>query len=345
MEQADGDRTKVAFFEAEHWEEDYITEKLDSNFDFAFFKEPLSQDNVDQAKEFEVISPFIYSEIDRSVIEQLPKLRLIATRSTGFDHIDVRFCVEKNIAISNVPTYGTNTVAEHTFALILALSRKILPSVERTRRGNFNLENLMGFDLKNRTLGVVGAGHIGQNVIKIGHGFQMDILVYDTKLNQLLAKELDFKYASLNDLLEKSDVITLHAPYNPHTHHMINRKNIGLIKRGAIVINTSRGGLIETAALVEALQKGKLAGVGLDVIEEEGLIKEERELLSHKREREELQIALESHLLLFRDDAIITPHNAFNSKEAVLRILDTTISNIESFVENKPQNTIILKAA
>ncbi|HZD59936.1 MAG TPA: hydroxyacid dehydrogenase [Anaerolineae bacterium] len=338
-------RAKVAFFEIEPWEQAYITEHMDREMEFAFFSDPLTIDNVELARPFEIISPFIYSDLSREVIEQLPNLSFIATRSTGFDHIDISACRERNIEISNVPSYGENTVAEHTFSLILALSRKILPSAERTRRGNFNLEGLRGFDLKGKTIGIIGAGHIGQHVIRIAHGFDMNILVFDVRRDELLAKNLGFKYADLDELLATSDIITLHAPYNPYTHHLINRRNIHRIKRGAILINTSRGGLVETAALVEALNEGILVGVGLDVLEEEGLIKEESQLLSHEFPHERLRIALETHLLLFRDDVIITPHNAFNSVEAVQRIIDTTIANINALVAGKPQNIISLKAA
>lgn len=337
--------TKIAFFEIEPWEETYIKDHLGADLETSFAPDPLTIDNVDIAKGYEIISPFIYSDISRDVIDQLPDLRMIATRSTGFDHIDLIACQERNITISNVPSYGENTVAEHTFALILALSRKILPSVERTRRGNFDLEGLRGVDLKSKTIGVIGAGHIGQHVMRIARGFEMDIVVFDVRQDELLAKSLGFRYAPLDELLRISDIITLHAPYNPHTHHMINKRNIHLIKPGAILINTSRGGLVETSALVEALSSGVLAGVGLDVLEEEGLIKEERQLLSHEYSRERLRIALETHLLLFRDNVIITPHNAFNSIEAVQRILDTTIANIMALIEGLPQNMVSLRAA
>ncbi|HEY3375420.1 MAG TPA: hydroxyacid dehydrogenase [Candidatus Aquicultor sp.] len=336
---------KAAFFEVEPFEELYIRDRMDKQMQLAFFTEPLTIDNVRLAEGFEIISPFIYSNIDGTVIEHLPELRLIATRSTGFDHIDLDTCRERNIVVANVPSYGENTVAEHTMALILALSRKILPSVERTRRGNFDLEGLRGFDLKGKTLGVVGGGHIGQHVIRIAHGFNMNIVVFDVRPDELLARNLHFRYVPLEELLKVSDVITLHAPYNPHTHHMINKRNIHMIKRGAILVNTSRGGLVETAGIVEALNEGILQGVGLDVLEEEGLIKEERQLLSHEYTRERLRIALETHLLLFRDDVIITPHNAFNSAEAVQRILDTTMSNIIAFLEERPQNVVEYRRA
>lgn len=337
--------TRIAFFEVEPWEEEYIVEHMNGEVELAFFPDPLTIENVTEATAFEIISPFIYSDINRDVIERLPNLRFIATRSTGFDHIDLDAARERGVEVSNVPSYGDNTVAEHTFALILALSRKILPSIERTRRGNFDLEGLRGVDLKGKTLGVIGAGHIGQHVIRIAHGFDMNILVFDVRHNELLAKNLEFKYATMDELLSSSDVITLHAPYNPHTHHLINMRNIHKIKRGAILINTSRGGLVETSTLVEGLREGILSGVGLDVLEEEGLIKEERQLLSHEFSHERLRIALETYFLLLRDDVIITPHNAFNSVEAVHRILDTTISNINAFIVGRPQNTIGLKAA
>lgn len=335
----------VAFFEVEPWEEKYIREHLDGQIEFAFFDDPLTINNVELAEGYEIVSPFIYSDIDRDVINRLSELRMIATRSTGFDHIDLAACKERGITVSNVPSYGDNTVAEHTLALILALSRKILPSVERTRRGNFDLEGLRGFDLKGKTIGVVGGGHIGQHVIRMARGFEMNVVVFDVRQDELLARNLGFRYAPLEELLKISDIISLHAPYNPHTHHLINKRNIHMIKRGAILINTSRGGLVETAALVEGLSHGILRGVGLDVLEEEGLIKEERQLLSHEYTHERLKIALETHLLLFRDDVIITPHNAFNSTEAVQRIMDTTIANIIAFLEQRPQNMVGLKAA
>ncbi|MDI6715537.1 MAG: hydroxyacid dehydrogenase [Actinomycetota bacterium] len=338
-------RAKIAFFEIEPWEEKFISEHLNKNLQFAFFVDPLTTDNVEIAVGYDIISPFIYSELNRDVIDQLPNLRLIATRSTGFDHIDLEACKERNITISNVPSYGENTVAEHTFSLILALSRKLLPSIERTRRGNFSLEGLRGFDLKDKTIGVIGAGHIGQHVIRIARGFEMNVVVFDVRQDELLAKSLGFKYLALDELLRTSDIITLHAPYNPHTHHMISKKNVHEIKRGAILINTSRGGLIETAALVEGLNEGILSGIGLDVLEEEGLIKEERQLLSHEFHPEQLRIALETYALLFRDNVIITPHNAFNSAESVQRILETTITNIKSFIEGHPLNIVAPKAA
>jgi D-lactate dehydrogenase len=296
---------------------------------------------VKEAKDSDIISVFIYSKIDREVIKRLPKLKLIVTRSTGFDHIDIRECKRRGITVCNVPSYGENTVAEHTFALILALSRNVHKSYVRSLRKDFSTEGLKGFDLKGKTIGVIGAGHIGLHVIRIAKGFGMDVLVYDIKQNSFLAEVLGFKYVSFEKLLRSSDIITLHVPYNRHTHHMINRDNIGIIKKGAILINTSRGGVVSTEALIEGLDKGILSGVGLDVIEGEELIKEEKQLLYDQKNIRILANLVRDHILLSRDNVVFTPHIAFYSKEALERILEITVENILAFLLDNPKNVVV----
>ena len=331
---------KIVFFEIEDWQKDYLTKKLTS-FELSFFVEPLSSDNINSALDCQIISPFIYSQINKDILQKLPDLKLIATRSTGFDHIDVQSANKNKIAVCNVPFYGENTVAEHTFVLILALSRKLFDSVERTRKGDFTLDGLRGFDLKNKILGIIGLGHIGLHVVRIAKGFEMKVLAYDPKEDKKLAKKIGFEYSNLENLLAKSDIITLHAPDNKETHHLINSENINLIKNGACLINTARGGLIETPALLKALSDGTLAGVGLDVLEEECFIKEEAQLLSKEFPKTcDLKTVLQNHILLQQKNVIITPHNAFNSQEALMRILDTTVGNIIGFVAGKPQNLV-----
>jgi D-lactate dehydrogenase len=331
---------KIAFFEVEDWQKDYLKEKLLGN-ELSFFAEPLSLDNINSVMGCQIISPFIYSQINKEILQKLPDLKMIATRSTGFDHIDIVATRENRVAVFNVPFYGENTVAEHTFSLILALSRKLVASVERARTGDFTLNGLRGFDLKEKTLGIVGLGHIGLHVARIAKGFEMNILAYDLKEDKKLAKKIGFEYVDLKDLLAKSDIITLHVPDNKETHHLINSENINLIKKGAYLINTSRGGLVETQALLKALSDGTLAGAGLDVLEEECFIKEEVQLLSKEFPKTcDLKTALQNHILLQQKNVIITPHNAFNSNEALMRILDTTIENVKNFTVGRPQNIV-----
>lgn len=330
---------KIAFFELEGWEKDYLKEKL-KNHELNFFEEELNDSNMTQVKDFDIISPFIYSIMKKDVIKQFKNLRFIATRSTGFDHIDINFCNQSKIRISNVPSYGENTVAEHTFALILALSRKIHKAYQRTILGNFSLEGLKGFDLKRKTLGLVGLGHIGQHVARMANGFEMDILAYDPFPDKRFVKKYKIKLVALNTLLQNSDIISLHCPLNKNTFHILNKKTMKQIKKGAYLINTARGSLIETDSLVRALDSGNLAGAGLDVIEEESLIKEEKQLLSKNFLKQNLKNLLKNHILLRFDNVIITPHNAFYSNEALLRILDTTVDNIKSFINKRPINLV-----
>jgi D-lactate dehydrogenase len=329
---------EIVFTELEAWEEDYLRDRLPGH-KLTFIRRPLQPQDLDGLKRVQVLSPFIYTPVTAEVVEKLPELKLVTTRSTGFDHIDLAACAKKGITVSNVPFYGENTVAEHTWALVLALSRKIFQSYERTEKGDFTTTGLRGFDLKGKTLGVVGCGHIGQHVVSYARAFEMDVVVFDARPDQALAERLGFTYVSLDALLKESDVITLHAPYNEKTHHLLNAENMQLIKRGAVLVNTARGGLVDTIALVQALEQGVLSGAGLDVLEEECEIKEESELLSPEFHKKcDLKTLVANHVLLKRNDVIITPHNAFNSQEALQRILDTTIGNIEAFLGGKTAN-------
>jgi len=305
-----------------------------------FFAETLNMENVSEIKDFDVVSVFVYSKVDAHIIESLSDLKLIATRSTGFDHIDLEACKEKKITVSNVPSYGENTVAEHTFALILSLSRNIYKAYTRSLRHDFTIEGLKGFDLKDKTLGVIGAGRIGLHVIRIAKGFGMNVLAYDVNRNNLLSEVLGFEYVSLEELLSKSDVITLHVPYNRFTHHLINKDRVKLMKKGAILINTSRGAVVDTEALIEALNNGILAGAGLDVLEGEELIKEEKQLLYDQEKLEVLSNLVKGHILLSKENVVFTPHIAFYSQEALERILEVTAQNIIAFSSEKPQNIV-----
>lgn len=330
---------KIQFFEIEKWEEEYVKNSLQNtvnSLQLGFFENKLNKENLPVERDAEVISVFVGSKVDKDVIDAFPNLKLITTRSTGLDHIDIKYANDNGITVAYVPGYGDNTVAEFAFGLLLALSRKIYLGVDRIKEtGEFSFDGLQGFDLRGKTIGVVGTGRIGQHSIKIAKGFDMNVIAFDTFQNEKLAQELGFKYVSLDELLGQSDVITIHVPLLPSTYYLINKENIFKIKKGAILINTARGPIIETDALVQALNEGILAGAGLDVLEEEDVIKNEKEfLLRGHPEGHNMKTVLENHILMDMPNVLITPHNAFNTKEALQRILDTDIKNLKSFIEN-----------
>ncbi len=331
---------KIGFYEIEQWEADYIKEQLKGH-ELFFQRAHFSDEELPEA-DLDVISTFTMSPVTPKVLGHVKDLKLVVTRTTGFDHINLEACEDKGIVVSNVPTYGENTVAEFTFALLLTLSRRMYAAVKRVKEeGWFNFEGLRGFDLKGKTIGVIGTGHIGTYVVKIAHGFGMNIVAYDPFPNEKLAKEFDYKYLSLEELLKQSDVVTLHVPYMPATHHMINLDNIKLFKSGSVLINTARGGLVDSKALITGLKMGFLSGAAMDVMEEEGFIKEELEMLvSGHPNQEQMRTALADHELMHMDNVIISPHNAFNTLEAIKRILDTTVKNIKGFADGKPVNMV-----
>lgn len=329
---------KITFFEIESWEEEIIKK----NFPDAFIvNDPLTNQNFSSYQDTEILSCFIYSKLDREILEKMPKLKLITTRSTGFDHIDINLAKEKKITVCNVPEYGSRTVAEFTFALILTLAKKIYQSINQAKVFNFNHNVIRGFDLKDKTLGVIGLGKIGLEVIKIARGFGMKVLVYTRSRKEELKEKYYFEYVNLPELLSLSDIITLHTPLTKETFHLINKENIKLVKKGAYLINTARGGLIETEALVEALENNIIEGVALDVLEEEKELIEETEILTKAyKKKVDLKTLALNHVLVNHPKVIITPHNAFNTKEALERILETTIFNIKKFQEGQPVNLI-----
>jgi D-lactate dehydrogenase len=324
---------KTVFFEVEPWEQKYIQEKL--GHEVVCFDETLNENNIGVAKHAEILGVFIYSKMNRSLLSQLPKLRLIATCSTGYDHIDLVECKKRGIVVVCVPTYAENTVAEHTFALLLALTRKIVLAHDQIRRGDFTLSALRCIDLKGKTLGIVGMGHIGEHVAKIAQGFGMHILVHSPHPTTV------YQYVSFEELLQKSDIVTFHCPLTTATKHVLNSKNLHQCKPGMFIINTSRGAVIETDALVEGLASGIIGGVGLDVLEEEDcFIHQEHQVHSSRFDSQCAKILQENHFLAQHPNVIITPHMAFNSEEALRRIFDTTISNIEAFQAGKIQNQV-----
>jgi len=310
----------------------------------------------DVPDDVEVLCVFIGEPVTEEFLVAHPALKLIATRSTGCDHIDLKACHARGVAVTNVGNYGENTVAEHTFALMLALSRRLRDSEEAVRTGHFSREGLRGFDLRGKTLGVVGAGRVGLHVIRIGAGFGMKVIAYDAEPHPFYSELLDFRYVPLDVLMREADVITLHVPLNDSTRHMINRESLAQCRDGLLLINTARGGLVDTQAAIEALDSGKLAGMGLDVLEDERVFQGgATSLLGEKiarrvhnasagqvtRDFSSDRVAEFSKLvahsqLIQRPEVVLTPHVAFNSDEAVESLSRITLENILNHLEGKP---------
>ena len=332
---------KLAYYGDRDLRDEKRLRELFPNLEVEVFGAPLLP-QVPPPTGVDILSVFVDSEVTKEVLDTLPNVKLIAARSAGVDHIDAATCKERGITIVNVPHYGEVTVAEHTFALLLALSRKVFQSYERTEKMNFNRDGLQGFDLAGKTIGVIGCGNIGRNVIAIAKGFRMNVIAFDAKQDTELAAKEGFIFKnSLEELLQESDVITLHVPYLPTTHHIINKESLQAAKKGAILINTARGGLVETAGLLSALEEGKLSGAGLDVLEGEHDTYDRIRFMSRNPDDpEELQTLVRNHMLVSREDVIITPHNAYNSVEAVEKIFQTTVQNIQSFLDGKIVNQI-----
>jgi D-lactate dehydrogenase len=332
---------KITFFEARENEKALLAALLPSH-SLSFFKEKLKPETLAQAVGADIVSVFVNSEVKKEMIDALPKMKLLITRSAGFDHIDLVSAKEKGVLVSNVPAYGAHTVAEFAFALILNLSRNICAASNQMRMtGDYNILPFQGFDLCGKTLGIVGTGRIGKNTALIAKGFGLKIIATDIFPDQAFAEENGFEYVPLSVLLSNSDIISLHAPYNETTHHLINKENIKLIKKGALFINTARGELIDTEALVKALKNGQISGAGLDVLEGERKLKEEAEFLDGgKGDANDFKLLTEDHMLLDMPNVIVTPHIAFFSCEAEEDISKTTAKNILSFIEGKPENLV-----
>jgi D-lactate dehydrogenase len=331
---------KVVIFDTEAWERKYF-DQLKDDHELVMLEESCKAAIAEQHADADVISVFIYSQLSSDVLEKFENLKLIATRSTGFDHIDRDWCTENDVKIANVPTYGENTVAEHTFALLLTISHHMEEAVDRTRKGDFSSRGLEGFDLWGRTFGVIGTGNIGRHVIRMAHGFGMRVLAFDVNPDEAAARDLDFEYVDMDRLLAESDIITLHVPGNEKTRHMISTEQFDKMKDGVVLLNTSRGKVIDMQALVRALATGKVSKAGLDVLPEEPVIREEAELLrSVYQRRHNLESLLADHVVLRLRNVIVTPHSAFRTREAIQRIIEVTIENIQAFADGEARNVI-----
>ncbi len=334
----------IVFYDTSELDKQQLTDALSATDHYwEYVDDTISLDAVNPNAE--IISVFISSVVTREMIERMPRLTLICCRSTGYNNIDLEAAHEHNVTVTNVPTYGEATVAEYAFTMLLALNRK-LEAVFDSEHEQFHAPELRGVDLQGKTFGVIGTGHIGQKSIKIANGFSMHTLAYDLFPKAGLDQELDFTYVDLERLLSESDFISLHVPYTKDTHHLMNKERLALMKPGAVLINTARGALVDTAALVDALDNGHLGGAALDVVEGEQLLnlQEEMALLeSGETNGETMRHSIEISALKKMPNVIVSPHNAYNTVEAIGRINQTTTNNIIGFYNGDIPNRIPYK--
>jgi len=334
-------KKKIAFVDLDFEEKEYFRKHLKRHE--LIFVTDLEKKNLKKLSGIEILVCFVDEKVDPEIIDALPSLQFIATRSTGYNHIDVGYAKHKKISVSNVPVYGENTVAEYTFALILAITRKIHLAIKRTHdEHSFKTDDLLqGFDLAKKTIGVIGYGSIGKHVVRIARGFEMRVLVYTNHPDKRAAKKFGFENVRLDTLLKHSDIVSLHIPYVKENHHLINSSKFSLMKKSAYLVNTSRGGIVDTHALMKALRRKKIAGAALDVLEKECDVSEECALLKRKKVLDcDYTILRKNSRLMKMDNVLVSPHNAFNSIEATNRILDVTVGNIVGFIRGNKKNVV-----
>jgi len=325
---------KIAFFSTKPYDQLFF-EKANKEFslDLKFFKEPLTKNTAHLAKESFAVCAFVNDDLCKSTLEELKKLNIqtIALRCTGFNNLDLKAAFEMGFKVVNVPHYSPHAVAEHAVALMLALNRKIPKAYIRSKEGNFSLDSLLGFDMNEKTVGVIGTGSIGKVLVKILQGFECKILCYDPKPDT----KLNVDYTGLEDIFKKADIISLHCPLNPNTYHLINENSIKLMKDHVMIINTGRGGLIDTKAVIDGLKEEKIGYLGLDVYEEEANLffedKSDRVLLDDLLAR-----------LLMMPNVIVTSHMGFFTDNAMQTIAQTTLSNLHDLkTKNRSNNMVI----
>ena len=333
---------KVVIYDATDVDKEQISRGLaDTDHYWEFCDEALSEETL--RPDAEVISVFITSPVPAQLMEKMPHLQLVTTRSTGFDHIDLGYAEEHGIAVTNVPTYGENTVAEYAFALLFNVARHMNSAISDTKRGIYQARNFVGFDLKGKTIGIIGMGRIGRHAAHIAYGLDMNILAYDLHEDLEFAASCNVTYVPLDELLATSDIISLHTPLLPSTQYMINDQSIAGMKDGVILINAARGELVQNSALIRGLRSGKIGGAGLDTIEGERYL--ERRVLSDAlidadKPDAEFRHAAETLVLQNMQNVIVTEHCAYDTYEAIERINNTTSQNIIDFWYGETPNKV-----
>lgn len=328
---------KMLFFDFRETEKHYFETHNFDNFEIKFFKEGLNEETVNNLSEEDlndtmIISVFITSHITPEVIDKFKNLRIIATRSTGYDHIDTKICVDKNIALINVEKYGNTSVAQFTFTLILALIRKLFPAVEAVKTRSCIDGGFTGRNLDTLVLGIIGTGAIGAGVCAIAHGFGMKILAFDPSPKKELEKKYKVQYVDMDNLLEQSDIVTLHLPYNEENYHMISGHSFKKMKENSYFINVSRGELVNLEDLLKYIKNGKICGAGLDVV---ACLDSSCMDDANRTERSSLLCLEESKIvqeLNSMPNVIITPHMAYDTQESVDYILEKSFEGLMDYI-------------
>jgi len=318
----------VSVFSTKSYDRSFLTAANDGRHALTFFEARLTPDTVALAEGSGAVCAFVNDRLNASVLEALAAggTRLVALRSAGFNHVDLEAADEEELTVARVPAYSPHAVAEHALALILTLNRKTNRAYNRVREGNFSLEGLMGFDLHDKTVGVVGTGKIGMIFARIMGGIGGRVLAYDPYPSD--EAEAYVEYVSRSTLFREADIVSLHCPLTPETHHLIDREALGQMKEGVMLINTSRGGLVDTPAVIDGLKSGQVGHLGLDVYEEE------ENLFFQDLSDRIIQDDVFMRLLTF-PNVMITGHQGFFTEEALENIAETTIENISAFETGK----------
>ena len=322
---------KIAFYDTRSYDRDAFTRaNRDFLYNIDFFDFRLSEKTALTAKDYDAVCVFVNDKLDKETIDILHKegIKLIILRCAGFNNVDLEAAAAADIKVVRVPAYSPHAVAEHAVALLMALTRKIPQAYLRTRSGNFTLDGLTGRDLNGLTAGVMGTGKIGKCMADILNGFGMKVILYDVYPSSDWAKEKGYEYVTLVDLFKRSDVLSLHCPLTDTTKHIINDKSLELMKKDAVIINTGRGALIETAALVKALKQNLIGGAALDVYEEES------KYFFNDWSVNVISDDTLARLLTF-PNVIVTGHQAFLTKDALEAIAHVSLQNAKDFMEGK----------
>ncbi len=332
-------KAKIYFFDTHNFEKEYFSNSdISKYFGFTFFETKLDEHSASLANGADVVCAFVNDRLDANVLECLAKagVKLVALRCAGFNNVDLEAAKRFNIKVCRVPAYSPNSVAEYTLGLLLCLSRKIHKSYHRVRELNFSLDGLVGFDISGKTVGVIGTGKIGKIFAKTVAAMGAKVLAYDIEEDQELKNLYNISYTELRNLCKDSDIISLHVPLNKESHHIINSDRIAEMKKGVYLINTGRGALIETKALIKALKTRHIGGAALDVYEEE------ENVFFSDLSNSGIDDDLLARLLTF-PNVIISSHQAFLTKEALQNIADCTLMNVSEFIRTgAPQNEILV---